>query len=128
MSLVTHHWSASLPARIYDYHLEYALVGKIVPELREKLLAAQAPKDVDFLELRAQFQIWKNVPFSTPTDFGTWHINHDPRDNSANVEIGALCMAGESVSVSGSWGNWPFTIAHAWMAVALGAWKAGASD
>ena len=121
MSLITHHWSASPPARIYDYHLEYALTGAIVPALREKLLAAQSPKDVDFVELCAQFHWWKNVDFATATDYGTWHWNHDFRDGSPNIEIGALCMGGEGVSVAGSWGTWPFTIAHAWMAVAIGA-------
>lgn len=118
--ILTHHWSATSPARIRDYHVEYALTGEISASLHAALLAASGPADVSWGALRAAFQVWKNVDLATPTDYGTWHLNHDPRDQSANVEIGALCMGGEGVGMT-SWGAWPFTIAHAWMAVGIGA-------
>lgn len=119
--LLTDHWSATGPNRLRDYHIEYALTGLLTATLRAELLRAQRPGDVDWDALRFIFTIWKNDNLETPTDYGTWHMNHDPRDGSANVEIGALCMGGEDVRIDGSWGSYPFTIAHAWMAAGISA-------
>jgi hypothetical protein len=118
--IATGHWSATgtkaePPARIRDYHIEFALTGTITADLRASLLVAQDPVLVDWAHLAAAFTVWKNDDLSTPTDYGTWHENHDPRNGQANVEIGALCMGGEGVAVAGPWGDCPFTIAHAWM-------------
>lgn len=121
MSIVTQHWSATTPRRIRDYHVEYALTGTIGEELRAAFLAASGPSAVAWDALRQQFSVWKNFSLSRRTDYGTWHLNSDPRDRSPNIEIGALCMGGEDVCVSGKWGKHPFTIAHAWMAVGIGA-------
>lgn len=119
--ILTLHWSATVPSRLKDYHVEYALATQPTGAFRESLLRATAASQIDWLALRRLFVLWKNVDFSTPTDFGCWHCNHDPRDGSANVEIGALCMGGEGVSVAGAWGAHPFTIAHAWMAIGISA-------
>jgi hypothetical protein len=116
--LITTHWSATSPSRLRDYHLEFGAKTAITDAYRKHLLAAKT-SEVDFAMLHAQFEIYKNVAFDTATDFGTYHLNHDPRDGSPNIEIGALCMGGEGVSVSGSWGAYPYTIAHAWMHAAL---------
>jgi|GEM_PF-5880977 len=113
--LVTCHWSASGPNRLRDYHIEFALTGLLTPSQRGDLLRAASAGQVDWKALRFIFGVYKNVDLDTPTDYGTWHMNHDPRDGSANVEIGALCMGGEDVRIDGSWGAYPFTIAHAWM-------------
>jgi hypothetical protein len=119
--ILTHHWSASGPSRIREYHVEYALKSSLSSALHQHLVAAKSQADVNWIELRAMFDVWKNVDLATPTDYGTWHMNHDPRDGSANVEIGALCMGGERVTVAGPWGSYPFTIAHAWMGIGIGA-------
>lgn len=126
--ILTHHWSATSPTRIHEYHVEYALATQPTAAFRESLLRATSALQVDWLALRRLFLVWKNVDFSTPTDYGTYRMNHDPRDGSANVEIGALCMGGEGVSVAGAWGVYPFTIAHAWMAIGIGARIAALKD
>ncbi len=50
-----------------------------------------------------------------------YHLNHDPRDGvSADVSIAALCMGGDhGISVTGPWGRWPFTWAHAHIMAAI---------
>lgn len=113
--ITTEHWSATGPNRLREYHIEFALTGLLTASFKGELLRAQHPVQVDWDALRFLFAIYKNVDLGTPTDYGTWHLNHDPRDGSANIEIGALCMGGENVSVPGPWGNFPYTIAHAWM-------------
>jgi hypothetical protein len=113
--IVTCHWSATGPSRLRDYHVEFALTGLITSSMRGELLRAQHAGEVDWASLKFAFAVYKNVDLETPTDYGTWHMNHDPRDGSANVEIGALCMGGEDVHVAGPWGAYPYTIAHAWM-------------
>ena len=117
--LVTHHWSASPPVRIKDYHLEYGLCRAFEVDYLAQLDKAQHPSEIDWKKLREYFNVWKNVDFHTPTPFGTYRLNHDPRDNSADVEIGALCMGGERVSLASNWGSYPFTIGHAWFAAGL---------
>lgn len=113
--IATCHWSATDSSRLRDYHIEFGLNGVLTASQRGDLLRALHPGQVDWKALRFLFGLYKNVDLSTATDYGTWHMNHDPRDGSANVEIGALCMGGEDVHVAGPWGAHPYTIAHAWM-------------
>lgn len=123
LGLITDHWSATSPNRIRDYHVEFALRAPLPESLHLHLLQARTAADVNFGELKTYFDVFKNFDLGTPTSYGTYHLNHDPRGDgsSADVEIGALCMGGEGVSTSGSWGRWPYTIAHAWMHAALNA-------
>jgi hypothetical protein len=119
--LVTCHQSASPPIRLHDYHLEFGLKDGVV--LAASLIAAckraTNAADIDWLAMRAAFNIYKNDPLVTATSYGTFEMNHDPRDGSANVEIAALCMGGEGVSVAGPWGRWPYTYIHCAMHAAL---------
>lgn len=117
--IITNHWSATGPNRLRDYHIEYALTVLLTDSMHTTLLNARYPSDIEWNKLRSMFAIYKNVDLGTPTDYGTWRMNHDTRDGSANVEIGALCMGGEGVRIDGSWGAYPFTIAHAWMAAGI---------
>ena len=117
MSLITAHWSATSPVRLRTYHVEFAYTGALSPAVVTACLAAQAPADVDWDSLARAFAIWKNMDFSAATDYGTWHINHDPRDNSPNIEVAAMCMQG--ASVSGPWGPYPYEKVHAWMHAAI---------
>lgn len=126
--ILTLHWSASGPSRLRDYHVEYALKGTISSALHQHLISAKSVAEVDWITLRALFEVWKNIDLATSTDYGTWHMNHDPRDGSANVEIGALCMGGENVTLPGPWGAYPFSIAHAWMGVGIAARIAALKD
>lgn len=111
MSLITAHWSASGPTFLGDYHVEFFLKGGAVGADHVSLDAQP-----DFDALLSMFAIQKNDDLSTATDYGTWHLNHDPRDGSPNIEIGALCMANATTQ---AWGSYPFTPAHAWMMAAL---------
>ena len=107
--LITGHWSATGPTRLNDYHIESAKkTGAAVPHLTRD----SNPCAADWIALRAAFDIWKNDALSQPTDYGTWHLNHDPRDQSSNIEIGMLCMANATTQ---NWGNYPLTFAHAWV-------------
>lgn len=110
--LVTGHWSATAPARLRDYHIEFSQTSPIDSAFKLALRDAIALGPPDFAKLRESFTIWKNDQLGSPTDYGTWHLNHDPRDGSANIEIGALCMANATTQ---NWGRYPFTRAHAWM-------------
>lgn len=118
--ILTTHWSASSPARINDYHVEFALkFPQIDPAFMHDLRAATDPTKVDFDKLFWNFNTWKNFVLTDVTTYGTWHLNHDPRDGtSPDVEIGALCMGGEGTSIT-RWGRWPYTTAHAWMHAAI---------
>jgi hypothetical protein len=105
--LVTCHWSATGPTRLNDYHIEFALAGA------PPILSLGVPPTVEqWAALRGAFKIWKHDDLGQPTDYGTWHLNHDPRDRSSNIEIGALCMANATTQ---AWGNHPFTAPHVWM-------------
>lgn len=117
--LITAHWSATGPYRINDYHVEYGAKNGISAALNQTAENATDPSQVDWKALKAAFNVWKNTQFGTPTDYGTWHLNHDPRDGSANIEVGALCMGGEGVSITGPWGAYPYTYAHGWMHAAI---------
>lgn len=116
--LVTWHWSATGPSRINDYHVEGAMTGALSGDFLDALRVQGDPTKIDWEQLRAAFTIWKNDDLSTPTDYGTWHLNHDPRDDSANIEIGMLCMLNATTQ---NWGKYPFTIAHAYMATGIAA-------
>lgn len=116
--IVTCHWSATGPVRLRDYHVEFARTGALPTATVQQLLAGAMPSAADWNALLACFTIWKNVDFTTPTNYGTWKLNHDPRDNSSNVEVAAMCMGGESALTS-AWGPEPFTIAHAWIAAGI---------
>jgi len=118
--LITNHWSATGPYRLRDYHVEFARTVVLDEAFLATLRSAQ-PSQVDWQKLKSYFTIYKNVDLRTATDYGTWHLNHDPRDGSANIEVGALCMGGEAVNTSGSWGKEPYTIAHWWMHVGINA-------
>lgn len=119
--LITTHWSATTPDRQNDYHVEFGLNQPIPVSLISNLAKATSADYVDFDQLKSYFNVWKNTDFSDPTDYGSWHLNHDPRDRSSNIEIGALCMGGEGVQVAGPWGKFPFTWAHFWMHVGVAA-------
>ena len=121
MSLITDHWSATGPTRINDYHVEFGAINGISTELNKQFGVITDASKIDFVHLKSLFNVWKNTPFDTATDYGTWHLNHDPRDNSPNIEIGALTMGGESVQTTGPWGNFPYTYVHSWMHAALNA-------
>ncbi len=110
MSLVTAHWSASGPAFLGDYHVEFFL--KPTSDVSRISLDIEP----DFDALFAFFEVKKNDDLGAATDFGTWHLNHDPRDGSPNIEIGALCMANATTQ---NWGRYPYTPAHAWMHAAI---------
>lgn len=117
--LITAHWSATGPYRIKDYHIEFAAPHGITHDLNLMAKNATDPAHVDWAKLKAAFTVWKNMSLADPSDYGTWHLNHDPRDGSANVEVGALCMGGEGVGISGPWGNYPYKYAHFWMHAAI---------
>jgi hypothetical protein len=119
--LITDHWSASGPNRINDYHVEFGAKAAIDPTYNKTIGSYANAASMDFAKLYSLFNVWKNVDLSTPTDYGTYMINNDPRDNSANIEVGALCMGGENVSTVGPWGQYPYTFAHAWMHAAINA-------
>lgn len=110
--LLTCHWSATQPVRLRDYHVEFALTSPLEDLFAERIGSAIALTGADWDRLRGHFDVWKNDALTQPTDYGTWHLNHDPRDDSANIEIGALCMANATTQ---RWGRFPFTRAHAWM-------------
>ena len=113
--LVTCHWSASPPQRLRAYHLEFALTGTMTAEDLHNLRAL-GNASVPWTTLCAQFTIWKNDALTVPTDYGTFDLNNDPRDNSANIEVAAMCMSGASAT---NFGAYPYTIAHAWMHAAI---------
>lgn len=118
--IMTCHWSATGPTPITDYHVEFALVRPIPSDLSAMLSAGKplGPADVD--RLKAAFDIWKFMDFSAIPQYAVWHLNHDPRDGtSADVSIAALCMGGENVTTTGSWGKYPFTWAHAYIMAAI---------
>src|SRR5882724_12006378 len=123
MALITAHWAATQPLPCVDYHDEFALHGGIQKEIMDECLdvihgkSTLTPKLVNFV--KPSFLNWKQFPFTLATNYGTYHLNHDPRDGSPNVEIGALCMGGEGVNVPGPWGKWPYTAAHAVMQAAI---------
>lgn len=120
MSEITGHWSASPPERLNAYHVEFALTGSLSEDVMHELRALKnaggySPTGFPWDTIRPQFTIWKNDSFTTSTDYGTWDNNNDPRDDSPNIEVAAMCMGGSDVSVESNWGKWPYTIAHAWM-------------
>ena len=115
MSLVTAHWSATSPVRIKDYHVEFALTTPLPNGLNDALGEETDPGKIDWKTLYSHFTIWKNTNFDIALTYGTYHLNHDPRDQSPNIEVGALCMGGEGVGVTGPWGQWPYTYAHSWI-------------
>jgi hypothetical protein len=117
--LVTCHWSATPPPnRLRDYHVEFARTKEIDAALIQRLLAGETPSDDDWATIVQTFAVFKNFDLDTATAYGTWHLNHDPRDHTSNIEVGALCMSGEGVGTT-SWGAEPFTIVHAWMMAAI---------
>jgi len=113
--IITAHWSATSPERINDYHVEFGAKVTIPTTLNNKLKTINDAKEVDWNELKSLFNIYKNVDFNVATTYGTYDINHDPRDGSPDIEVGALSMGGEHVGTTGPWGQWPYTYAHSWM-------------
>jgi hypothetical protein len=113
--LLTCHWSGSDPGRLRAYHGEFGDNGGLNAAIIAMCKEATKPSEIDWLKLRAAFNVWKNDDLTVPTEYGTYHINHDPRDGSSNIEVAAMCMGGDDVNVPGPWGQWPYTFAHAWM-------------
>lgn len=115
MSVQTHHWSGSGPTRIRAYHVEIAreqpLPSDYLYDLRVLWRRTDGARSVDFAKLKSYFAIYKNDDLSTPTDYGTWDFNEDPRDGSPNIEIASLCMPKGATAFDQ---EEPFTIAHAW--------------
>lgn len=122
MSVLTNHWSGSPPVRLRAYHVEIGLTGTFTDEDFHNLRAlhdqADGYKSVPWATLRAQFNVWKNDSFTTATDYGTWDFNTDPRDGSPNVEVASMCLPGGATDFGG---QYPFTIAHAWMHAGIAA-------
>jgi len=116
--IITAHWSVTAPVRLRDYHVEFAQWTPLTDEANHLLRAATSPSQVDFDELRKYFTIYKNVDFGTPTSYGTYDINRDPRDGTSDIEIAMLGMDGD-VAINGPWGDHPYTKAHAWMHCAI---------
>lgn len=114
--LITNHWSGSPAVRLRDYHVEIVRTGEITDQLRHTLREAWGYTDgsqrVDWKALLALFTIYKNDELSQSTEYGTWDLNHDPRDGSPNIEIASMCMPGGATAFAG---DEPFTIAHAWV-------------
>jgi hypothetical protein len=119
--IITNHWSVSGPVQLNAYHLEFALIKPLPEGYNAKLGQSKSLSSADQQELHSFFQIWKNVDFDTVTSYGTFDMNHDPRDMSPNIEIAAMCMGGDNVNTSGPWGIYPYTYAHFWMHAALSA-------
>lgn len=125
--LITNHWSVSSPGKLGDYHVEFALkMPFAVAYISECYALLKNPSTAKLkafnLDMHAEhFNIWKNDALTKVTDYGTFHMNHDPRDRSANIEIAAMCMDGSDVQVEGPWGPHPYTAAHALMHAALNA-------
>jgi hypothetical protein len=117
--LITCHWSASPPAPLTDYHVEFALARPIPIDLDAKLKANAVLTAADVDRLKSAFDVWKFMDFAAIPVYAVWHLNHDPRDDSADISIAALCMGGEHVNTIGPWGRWPFTRAHAYMMAAV---------
>jgi len=119
-SVVTAHWSATSPARLKDYHVEFALTGTLDPAYNLSLGQITDPTKIDWVKLKSLFTIWKNFQFGVSLDYGTYDWNHAMSgDQSPNIEIGALCMGGEGVNVIGPWGKYPYTFTHAWIHAAI---------
>jgi len=113
--ILTCHWSVTPPTRQRDYHIEFALTGNLSSEYIASLGTVTDPSKIDWKTLKNAFTIYKNNNLTDVTTYGTWHLNSDPRDGSANVEIAALTMDGSDVTTTGSWGPNPYTFAHAWI-------------
>jgi hypothetical protein len=114
----TNHWSGSGPVRLKDYHFEGARKGNISESYRHDLRVAWLagnPK-IDWPELLALFNVWKNYDLSTATSYGTWNANTDQRDGSPNIEISSMCLPEGATAFNGSE---PFTIAHAFIHAGL---------
>src|ERR1700693_2200147 len=115
--LVTAHQSATQPVRLRAYHVEFGMHDGVPQSFiddcyRALFMAAPDVNAVDWAALRSHFDLYKNDTLTTPTDYGTWHLNHDPRDGSANIEVAALCLGGSDVAIAGPWGRWSYTAAH----------------
>jgi hypothetical protein len=117
--LITCHWSASPPVPLTDYHVEFALNRPIPSDIDAKVTHGLplTPADVD--RLKTAFDVWKFMDFAAIPQYAVWHLNHDPRDDSVDISIAALCMGGEHVATVGPWGRWPFTRAHAYIMAAI---------
>lgn len=114
MGIITGHWSATSPERLGDYHAEFGQRGDIPQALLATCRAAVRADQIPWSVLRQNFNVWKNTNFDTVMTYGTWDWNHDFRDGSPNIEVGALCMGGPHTGTT-NFGQWPYTKAHAWM-------------
>lgn len=113
--LVTGHWAVVNPNNgpIGDYNVQYG--KKDGAFTREAILAmgkVTDPSKIDWDALKNGFNVYKVMPLDQAPTYATWHINHDPRDNSADCAIGALCMTGATTS---NFGDYPFDYSYAWM-------------
>jgi len=118
--IITCHWSVTPPTRQRDYHVEFALTGNgLSQEFISSLGTITDPNKVDWDTLFNNFTVYKNNNLTDVTTYGTWHLNSDPRDGSANIEVASLTMAGDNVTTTGSWGDNPHTFAHSWMHSAI---------
>lgn len=118
--LITDHWSATTNVNVPEYHIGTWAHQPRPPQslVEECYTYAKAshhhPLPNALLNaLTVAFALRKNVALGTATEYGTYRLNHDPRDGSADIEIAACCMGGERVYTTGPWGNYPFTAAHA---------------
>jgi hypothetical protein len=119
--IITCHWSVTPKKRQRDYHIEFALTGTLAREYIISLGKVKNPKEIDWEKLTDAFTIYKNHNLTDVTSYGTWRMNSDPRDGTANIEVAALTMDGSDVTTTGSWGDNPYTFAHAWMHAGIAA-------
>lgn len=119
MSIITCHWAVvgKMNSALNDYHVEFT-DKNLSAEYNKSLLGQiENPdaKKVDWKKHIAMFSVFKNDPLTAVTGYGTWHLNSDPRNGQANIEIASLTMGGSNVQVQGPWGDNPHTISHSLM-------------
>jgi len=122
--IVTLHESASPPMFLGDYHVEFYAKFPVSSTLNDRCYAALHGESVSSTlveEVTPFFAVKKFTALTEPTSYGTYLMNHDPRDRSSNIEIAAMCLGGEGVQMAGPWGKWPYTAAHGIMHAALAA-------
>jgi hypothetical protein len=107
--LITAHWSVTQPPNpIGDYHAQYAQIEPVDLNLNRNTNVS----DVDWEKLKAGFSVYKVMMFDVIPTYATYLINHDPRDQSADIAIASLSMYGATIT---DFGKYPFTYNHAFM-------------
>ena len=125
--LLTGHWSVTDPhgGFIGDYHAQYRQVTAIPRDDVLALGQITNIADMDFEKLLARFEVKKVIDFDVASQYATWHINHDPRDNSPDVAVASISMGADAAnhvpgaSTNGNFGSFPFDFSHAWMMAAV---------